>query len=75
MAFGQKLQVRYMKTAPGVIFYRYAYAEEFKQIHVLALGQQNHLHKLLRACDRRIPITAAKKRRPQETLCPTSHFT
>ena len=42
-----------MKTAPGVIFYRYAWAKEFKEIHLFARGQPNHLHKFLRACDRR----------------------
>ena len=50
-----------MKTAPGVIFFKYAYAEEFKGIHVFDCGQPNHLHKLLRGYDRKIPITAAKK--------------
>ena len=65
-----------MKTAPGVIFYRYAYAEKFKEIHVLARGQPNHSHELLRAYDRRIPINhSSKKRRRHETMCPTSHST
>ena len=54
-----------MKTATEVcflfLFYRYACAEEFKEIHVFARGQLNHLHKLLRVCDRRISIQQQKK--------------
>ena len=50
-----------MKTAPGVIFYRCAYVEEFEEIHVFARGQLNHSHELLRAYDKRTLIIAAKK--------------
>ena len=52
---------KYMKTAPGVIFCRYAYTEKFKEIYIFAHSQPNHSHELLCAYDRRIPITAAKK--------------
>ena len=51
-----------MKTAPEVIYYRYAYAEEFKEIHKFARGLANHSLELLRAYAKRIPITAAKKK-------------
>ena len=51
-----------MTSHPGVVFYRYNYGDDFKQISVYGRGRPNQQLQLKRAYYHQIPISEAKKK-------------